>query len=167
MNMLGASAFLDLLPILRGHPRLSFGKGKAFRVSPEIYRPYFILRRAGEGFEVIAQSGADEMFLVAGSSAWLLRGQDFLEIGNHLPLRLTNALREPVRIKGERADEFFALELPLWREVAEVRTARWSFASHRGGRSAVVLSKGGRFVAATACGASLQLWRSSAAWAGF
>ncbi len=120
MNMLSASAFLDLLPILRGHPRLSFGKGKAFRVSPEIYRPYFILRRAGEGFEVIAQSGADEMFLVAGSSAWLLRGQDFLEIGNHLPLRLTNALREPVRIKGERADEFFALELPLWREVAEI-----------------------------------------------
>ena len=29
MNMLGASAFLDLLPILRGHPRLSFGKAKA------------------------------------------------------------------------------------------------------------------------------------------
>ena len=120
MNMLGASAFLDLLPILRGHPRLSFGKAKAFRVSPEIYRPYFTLRRAGEGFEVIAQSGANEMFLVAGSSAWLLRGQDFLEIGNHLPLRLTNALREPLQIKSERADEFFALELPLWREVAEV-----------------------------------------------
>ena len=74
MNMLSASAFLDLLPILRGHPRLSFGKAKAFRVSPEIYRPNLILRRAGEGFEVIAQSGADEMFLVAGSSAWLLRG---------------------------------------------------------------------------------------------
>ena len=60
------------------------------------------------------------MFLVAGSSAWLLRGADFLEIGSHLPLRLTNALREPVRIKSERADEFFALELPLWREVAEL-----------------------------------------------
>jgi len=120
MNMLGASAFLDLLPILRGHPRLSFGKGKSFRVSPEIHRPDFILRRAGEGFEVIAQSGTDEMFLVAGSSAWLLRDQNFLEIGNHLPLRLTNALREPIRIKGERADEFFALELPIWQEVAEV-----------------------------------------------
>src|SRR4029434_1877452 len=60
------------------------------------------------------------MFLVTGSSAWLLRGRDFLEIGNHLPLRLTNALRAPLQIKSERADEFFALELPLWREVAEV-----------------------------------------------
>ena len=86
MNMLGASAFLDLLPILRGHPRLSFGKANVFRVSPEIHRPEIILRRAGEGFEIIAQPRADEMFLVAGSNAWLLRDTDFLEIGNHLPL---------------------------------------------------------------------------------
>ena len=98
------------------------------------------------------------MFLVAGSSAWLLRDTDFLEIGNHLPLRLTNALREPVRIKAERVDEFFALELPLWREVAEMELpAGISFPTVEEA-SAVVLSKDGRFVAATACDASLQLW---------
>jgi superfamily II DNA or RNA helicase len=121
MNMLGASAFLDLLPILRDHPRLSFGRANAFRVSAEIHRPEIILRRAGEGFEIIAQPRAGEIFLVAGPNAWLLRDTDFFEIGNHLPLRLTNALREPIRIKSERVDEFFALELPLWREVAEIK----------------------------------------------
>jgi superfamily II DNA or RNA helicase len=120
LNMLGASDFLDLLPVMRGHPRLSFGKGKVARVSTEIHRPCIILRRAGEGFEIIAKPRAGEMFLFAGSNAWLLRDTDFFEIGTHLPLRLTNALREPVRIKSERADEFFALELPLWREIAEV-----------------------------------------------
>jgi hypothetical protein len=119
MNMLSASAFLELLPILRGHPCLSFGRAPAFRVSPEIHRAEIILRQAGQGFEILAQPHTGEMFLVAGSTAWLLRDTDFFEIGTHLPLRLTNALREPVRIKGERADEFFALELPLWREVAD------------------------------------------------
>jgi superfamily II DNA or RNA helicase len=120
MNMLAASAFLDLLPILRGHPRLSFGKAKAARVSAEVYRPHLVLRQVAEGFEIVARAGADEMFLVSGANAWILRGADFLELGSNLPARLTSVLREPLRVKGERADEFFALELPPWREAAEV-----------------------------------------------
>ena len=120
INMLPPSAFLGLLPILRGHSRLSFGKAKAARVSAEVYQPHVVLRRVGEGFEASVRAGDDEMFLVAGANAWLLRGADFVEIGSHLPLRLTSVLSEPLRVKGERADEFFALELPLWREAAEV-----------------------------------------------
>jgi len=120
MNMLPPSAFLGLLPILRGHSRLNFGKAKAALVSAEVYQPHVVLRRVGEGFEASVRAGGDEMFLVAGANAWLLRGADFVEIGSHLPLRLTSVLSEPLRVKGERADEFFALELPLWREGAEV-----------------------------------------------
>ena len=120
MNMLGASAFLDLLPILRGHPRLSFGKAEGLPGLtgdlPPLFHPS--ARRGGiRGHRTIWRR---RNVPCRRSSAWLLRGRDFLEIGNHLPLRLTNALREPLRIKSERADEFFALELPLWREVAEV-----------------------------------------------
>ncbi len=37
-----------------------------------------------------------------------------------MPPRLTNVLREPLRLRSEQADEFLALELPLWREVADV-----------------------------------------------
>ncbi len=120
LNMLSASVFLGLLPLLRGHPRLGFGKAKPARVSSERYRPRIVFRRAGNEFELAAKLGDDEMFLAAGAIAWLLRGADFLEIGSDLPPRLTNVLREPWRFQGERADAFFALELPRWRETAEV-----------------------------------------------
>src|SRR4029434_3285012 len=36
VNILSAAAFFRWLPGLRGHPRLSFGKSKQVRVSPEI-----------------------------------------------------------------------------------------------------------------------------------
>ena len=104
--------------MLRGHPRLSFGKVVPARVSADSSRPTIALRRLGDGFEVAAKIRDDEVFLVAGTTAWLLRGGDFLEIGSELPPRLTNVLREPLRLKSERADEFLALELPLWREAA-------------------------------------------------
>ncbi len=120
MNMLSAAAFLRWLPTLRGHPRISLGKSIPARVSADSSRPTIALRRLGDGFEVAAKMSDDEMFLVAGTAAWLLRGGDFLEIGSELPPRLTTVLREPLRLKGERADEFLALELPLWREAAEM-----------------------------------------------
>ena len=120
VNMLSPAAFLHWLPGLRGHPRLGFGKASPARVLGEIYRPTMQVRRTGDDYEVMAKLADEERPLLAGADAWLLRGHDFIEIGTDLPVRLTNALREPLRLKSARADEFFALELPLWREVAEV-----------------------------------------------
>jgi superfamily II DNA or RNA helicase len=120
MNMVPVAKFLELLPMLRGHPRLSFGKAKAGRVSADIYRPHVVLRRAGKGFETSVQASDDEIFLVVGAHAWLLRDTNFIEIGSQLPPCLTSLLREPLQVNGERADEFFALELPLWHEVVDL-----------------------------------------------
>ncbi len=120
VNMLSAAAFLRWLPALRGHPRLGFGKSTAARVAGEPYRPALTLRKVGEGFEVSARLAEKEIPLLAGAEAWLLRGSDFLEIGSALPTRLTNVLRESFRLRSEEVDEFLALELPLWREVADV-----------------------------------------------
>ncbi|MEO6969812.1 MAG: SNF2-related protein, partial [Chthoniobacterales bacterium] len=120
VNMLSRAAFVRWLSTLRGHPRLGFGKAATARVLGEICRPILRVRRSGDDYEVTAQFATEETPLLAGAEAWLLRGRDFLEIGSNLPPRLTNVLPEPLRLKGERADEFFALELPLWREVAEV-----------------------------------------------
>ena len=58
--------------------------------------------------------------MLAGAEAWLLGDCDFIEIGSHLPSRLTNVLREPLRLRSEQAGEFMALELPLWREIADL-----------------------------------------------
>ena len=120
MNMLSAGAFLRWLPALRGHPRLGFGKSTPARVlggavpaddqSAECEWGLGILGPVGGGRNPVARRRGG----VAPSR------NDFLEIGSALPLRLTNVLREPLRLRSEQADEFLALELPLWREVAEV-----------------------------------------------
>ncbi|HEY5036767.1 MAG TPA: hypothetical protein VII74_06510, partial [Chthoniobacterales bacterium] len=117
MNTLSAAEFLELLPILRGHPRITFGRGKSVRVAENLRRPRFVVKERGpEDFLIAAEKWPNEFFLVAGDGAWSLRDQEFAEIGTGLPPGLTTALREPVK----RGPEFFALELALWREGAEV-----------------------------------------------
>jgi superfamily II DNA or RNA helicase len=120
VNILSAAAFLDWLPAVRGHPRLSFGKSLPVHVSAERFRPRIVIRRAGDSFEFSAQLANNELPLVVGNRAWLLRDGDFLDIGSDLPPRLTKILKDPLLLKSERADEFFSLELPLFREVAAV-----------------------------------------------
>lgn len=120
VNMLSATAFLRWLPALRGHPRIGLGKSTPVRVLGETYRPQITLRGAGAGFELSAKLSQNELPLLAGAEAWLLRGTDFVEIANQLPLRLTNILSAPLSLPRVQMDEFLALELPLWREVAEV-----------------------------------------------
>ena len=123
VNILSAAAFLDWLPALRGHPRLSFGRSLPVQVSAERLRPRIVIRRAGDEFELSAPLAKDDLPLVAGDSAWLFRGAAFFQIGDDLPSRLTNILQEPLLLQGERADEFFSFDLPLFREVAEVELA--------------------------------------------
>ena len=120
VNLLSRSAFLQWLPALRGHPRLTFGRSGPARVLGEVYRPQILLQRAGAVFELTAKLEANELPLVVGPDAWLWRGDDFLEIGSNLSPRLTSALGEPLRLRPQTADEFLALEAPLWREVADL-----------------------------------------------
>ena len=115
VNMLSTAGFLRWLPALCGHPRLIFGKSTMACVSAEPYRQKLVLRRADDGLEVTAQRALEETFLVAGARAWLLRTDQFFEIGSDLPLRLTTVLQGPLLLTGSRVDAFLALELPLWR----------------------------------------------------
>ncbi|MEO7167319.1 MAG: SNF2-related protein [Spartobacteria bacterium] len=120
VNMLTPAAFLRWLPAMRGNPRLSFGKALPASVAPEIWRPVFAVKAALAGFEISANLEPEESPLVAGDEAWLLRKDVFLELGHRLPPRLTSVLAAPLRLETARADEFFAFELPLWRETVEV-----------------------------------------------
>jgi len=120
INTLSTADFLRWLPTLRGHPRLSFGKTRQAHVLAELSRPKILLRKTGDRLMVSAQPVENEFPLLAGAGAWLLRGEDFLEIGQNLPPRLTSAWREPLALTGQHVDEFLALELPLWRETAEI-----------------------------------------------
>ncbi len=122
MNSLSVAEFLRLLPILRGHPRITFGRGKAARVAEGLFRPRIVVKRSGEDFVITAQPNSLNgcLPLVAGEAAWVLRDGEFLEIGDNLPLGLTNVLREPLRLGPPRARHFLALELPVWREAIEL-----------------------------------------------
>ncbi len=77
VNLLSGPAFLQWLATVRGHPRLSFGRSGPARVLTEAYRPQILLQRAGEIFELTAKSGANELPLLAGTDAWLWRGERF------------------------------------------------------------------------------------------
>ncbi|MGH8165285.1 MAG: hypothetical protein ACREP1_13215, partial [Rhodanobacteraceae bacterium] len=115
MNILPTIAFLDLLPLLRGFERLTFGRSQPARVAEESYRPRLKL---DAHFTITAECEPNDTFLVAGTEAWLLRGETFFEIGRDLPARLTNALQTPLRIESQ--DEFLAFDLPLWLEIVDI-----------------------------------------------
>jgi superfamily II DNA or RNA helicase len=121
MNIVSAKVFLELLPFLRRHPRATFGRSTPARIAEEIHRPVIrISRGRAENFTAACEHQPNDCFLVAETNAWLLRENEFYEIGRHLPVRLTNVFQGPIQITEERAPEFFAFEFPRWREVAEV-----------------------------------------------
>ena len=117
MNILSAAAILELLPLLRGHERITFGRSKAARVAEETFR---LKLKVDTKFEITALRQPNEHFLVARMEAWLLRDETFFAIDRDLPLRLTNALQAPIQLDEKDALEFLALDLPLWREIANV-----------------------------------------------
>ncbi|MGI8438380.1 MAG: SNF2-related protein, partial [Chthoniobacterales bacterium] len=119
MNTLSAAAFLQLLGSLRGHERITFGRAPRAEITIAPVRPVLMIERTGpEDFRLTNRSAGT--FLVAGPEAWVLGKGEFGEIGSGLPARLTSVLLEPLSLRGAAAWSFFALELPLWREVAEV-----------------------------------------------
>ncbi len=121
MNQLAPPEFLELLATLRGHQRVTFGRNQPVKVAEEIFQPKIRLERTGEeSFLVRAESLPNESFLVAGTSAWSLREGEFRALGYDLPPGLTKILREPARRADDRAQEFLALELPLWRDAVEL-----------------------------------------------
>ncbi len=120
MNTLSAAAFLQLLPTLRGHERITFGRSTRAQIGSANFRPALAIEHTGpEKFRLTNKSPGTS--LIAGGEAWvLIDGGEFREIGSGLPARLTSVLRETLSLQGEAAWSFFALELPPWREVAEV-----------------------------------------------
>ena len=120
VNTLSDAAFLRWLPALRGHPRISFGKSTPAHVLAEVYRPKILVRKEADDLVVSVDFGENETFLLAGTEAWLLRAENFLEVGHDLPSRLTSVWPQPLRLSGEGADQFLALELPIWREIAAI-----------------------------------------------
>ncbi len=117
MNILAPAEFLKLLPFLRGQERITFGRSKPARVAAETFRPRIAI---DSSFKITNERQPDDFFLVAAGEAWLWREESFREIGRDLPVRLTKVLEQPLQLDEDAALEFLALELPLWREIADL-----------------------------------------------
>ena len=87
---------------------------------PEAFRPLVAIRPVGDRFELTPRTGSQEQALVVGAAIWFLRGNQFWEVGENLPLRLTNLFGAPLLLARAQLDEFSRLDLPVWREFVEV-----------------------------------------------
>ena len=138
VNTLSAEAFLRWLPALRGHPRISFGKSTPARVLAEVYRPKILLRKEARRPGCVGADSRENETAIACRDRCLAPARR--KISSKLAIifrsRLTSVWREPLRLTGERADEFLALELPIWREIAEVELPAGIDVAHDRGSAA-------------------------------
>ena len=120
LHQLSGPEFLRWLSALRGHPRLTFGKTNRAEVMIKKLRPVIALRAVREGYELFAKLESRDVPLHAGQTVWLLCGNEFWEVGENLPVRLAKVMTAPLRLVAEGFDEFYAIELPAWREFVEL-----------------------------------------------
>ncbi|MDQ6861781.1 MAG: SNF2-related protein, partial [Verrucomicrobiota bacterium] len=127
--------FLRVLRGLRGHPRVTFGKGATAEIEVETYRPHLLVQRRSD--ESLRLERADkEQLLIAEGEAWARSGNAFRRLAEGLPNELSAIAESPITLGGERALRFVAFEaarLPEWFQVdldalPRVETAQPRFA---------------------------------------
>ena len=122
MATLSRDGFLRLLPSLRNHPRITFGKATPVAISPTALRPDLLVesRREG-GISVRANLPPNALLLWNATDAWLLRNDEFTRLGESLPAGSTHLIERPLVLDGDRALHFLAFDLPRLRDAFDVR----------------------------------------------
>ena len=104
--------FLRVLRGLRGHPRVTFGKGTKVEIAAESYRPRLLVRREGESLKL---ERIPEL-LAAASEAWIKRGNSFHRLADALPNELFELADHSMTLRGD----LLALLAPQLREWFEI-----------------------------------------------
>ena len=122
MATLSRDAFLRLLPALRNHPRVTFGKATQAAISSTALRPELLVesRRDG-GITVKPNFPPGALLLWNATDAWLLQNNEFIRCGESLPAGSTHLIERPLLLDGDRALHFLAFDLPRLRDAFEVR----------------------------------------------
>ncbi|MBA3385983.1 MAG: DEAD/DEAH box helicase [Chthoniobacterales bacterium] len=117
MRTYPAAEFLNFLRALRGHPRVTFGKGARVEISPDVYRPRLRLERGDDGSVRLDTSLApDERLLVEGTEAWVLQGNRFRPLREGLPNEWKDLVTGTATLRGAHAQQFLAFEAARLRE---------------------------------------------------
>lgn len=112
MVMLGAKDFVELLPLLVGHPRLTLGKQTAVEVCSAPWTPPLraTLEANGEIVLSLAHATAPPVRIEGG---WVYRAAKFQPLG--LPVSLLEAFRAPVRLSRAAVPAFLNTDWPRLR----------------------------------------------------
>ncbi len=116
--MLKRGKFFDLLTLLEGHPRVTFGKTTPVTVGGDALRPGLKVELVGDGsVRCVAQTTG---LLLVGASAWSVDGAVFSRIAKGVPPQYLAILSAPVTIPAGAVDDFLERELPLLGQFFEI-----------------------------------------------
>ena len=124
MLVLPREAFVEVLPMLAGHPRVTFGKVIAVEVSEPSLRPRLMTERREDGslsLGVILPEASK--VLVAGPNAWLLEGTKFRPLAPGLPPANLEVLKREIVLSPEAADQFLQREFRMLDSALEIDPA--------------------------------------------
>jgi len=122
MGTFSRDGFLRLLPALRNHPRVTFGKATAVTIPSTAMRPELLIdSRAEGGIAVKANRPPNALLLWNATEAWLLQNNEFVRYSEALPAGSTHLIERPLLLDGDRALHFLAFDLPRLRDAFDVR----------------------------------------------
>ena len=112
MVMLTREQCAELLAVLVGNPRVTFGKAQSVQIEGQGSRDTLRIERVDGGALRVTHVPADGVLLFAGNSAWRLDGGKFTPVAAGLPAAYLVVLERAIHIPADAADGFVARELP-------------------------------------------------------
>ena len=112
MAMLTREQFVELLGVLAGNPRVTFGKTQPVQIEGQGSRDTLRIERAEDGALRVTHLPADGVLLLAGNAAWRLDGAKFSPLAPGLPPAYLAVLERAIHIPADAAEAFTARELP-------------------------------------------------------
>ena len=122
MLALDRAKFLELIGALRGHPRVTLGKGVALKVASDALKPRLIVRGDDQNrLHLKVELPDDAELLFNGRHRWMFDGKVFQEIAPGLPAAYDDVLLKEIVIPPEGVDAFVGRELPALGRFFELR----------------------------------------------
>lgn len=124
MATLSRDGFLRLLPAMRDHPRITFGKATQAMVASAVLRLELLVNSPRDGaieVKAIVPLEGNALLLWNATEAWLLRNHEFVCCGEALPAGSTHLIERPLQLDGDRALHFLAFDLPRLGDAFDVR----------------------------------------------
>ncbi|MDB6017237.1 MAG: ywqA [Pedosphaera sp.] len=110
MVMLNIGQFVELLPRLAGHPRITLGRAQEMEILGEPSRLAVRAALESNGEIVLRLADATPAGVIRGTTAWVFQGQTLRPLG--LPTGLEELCSGPLRISRSRMPQFLNLAWP-------------------------------------------------------